>query len=164
MKKLKDAIISQNITIDDFVSNNDSVFECKYFIRSKNQNFQHLIIEISPELRKIFLSLEKVNIFWSRHYVKDFISITRCFKCLGFSHSRDKCDSQIFCSECGKEGHDYKSCKSDSGHKTCINCVRYNQKLNTNQTPVDTKHDAFYGSCPTLNRMKNLIMSKINYE
>jgi hypothetical protein len=165
MQYIKDSIISRNNTIEDFVKNNEScVFECKFLIKSKNINLQHLIIEVSPQLRKLLLSMEKVNILWHRHQVKDFILITRCFKCLGFSHSKSKCQLQVHCSECRKEGHDFKTCSSESSHKSCINCMRYNQSLKPNQNLVDAKHDAFYGNCPSLKRIKSLLISKINYE
>jgi hypothetical protein len=93
-------IIKQNEKIDDFLSdqNSEQHIICKFIIKSKSKIKSKnpklkLIIEVSPELRKIILNLNKLNIEWSRHSVKDFIYITRCFKCLGFGHSKNNCDS-----------------------------------------------------------------------
>jgi hypothetical protein len=167
IQEIKDSIISQNEIIEKYLNNNNEKdLNCKYLIKSKNPKLEHLIIEVSPELRKILLGLNKLNIGWSRHSVKDFISITRCFKCLGFGHTKSNCSAeQHNCSNCGVSGHSYTQCTSDTNHKTCVNCKKFNNSLkDQNINKFDVKHDALYSSCPSLLRMKSLITSKINYD
>lgn len=166
MKEIKESIITQNIEINNYMKeNNENDLITKFFIKSKNENFRHLIIETTPQLRKIIINAQKLNINWSRNSVKDFVSITRCFKCLGFGHSKNNCNVETEkCSACAGP-HNHINCKSKNKQKNCINCLKFNQNIkNSNFKPFDTNHDALYSECPSLKRIKNLIISKINYE
>lgn len=165
--EIKETIISQNQSLKTLIEDSEKEeLKIKYVLKARNPNFCHLIIETTPQVRKTILNLQKLNILWSRHAVKDFVSITRCFKCLGFGHTRDKCEANhINCSSCGTGGHSHKECSSSLSHKKCINCHKFNENnKNPNSSKIDEKHDALYSFCPSLLRIKNLIISKINYE
>ena len=165
MNEIKETIISQNDDIKQFITDNTTEeLITKFFVKSKNESFKHLVIEVTPGLRKVLINCQKLNIFWSRNTVKDFISITRCFKCLGFGHTRNHCTvSDDQCSTCAG-AHSHLNCKSKT-IINCINCLKHNQNnKNPNFIPFDTKHNALYSECPSLKRIKNLIISKINYE
>jgi hypothetical protein len=164
---IKEALIEQNIDIKNYLKKNDKEndLKIKYFIKAKNEKLCHLVIEVTAELRKIIINAQKVNIHWSRHSVKDFVSITRCFNCLSFGHSKDNCSVRAqICSQCTESGHSFKECSNESNHKTCINCKKFNSSIkNPNIKKYDTKHDALYGGCPSLSHIKTLITSKIDY-
>jgi hypothetical protein len=69
----------------------------KYSIESKNQNFKHSIIEVTPELRKVLIESKVLNINSMRcnvKDVKDLISIVRCFNCYGFRHIKIQCKNE----------------------------------------------------------------------
>jgi hypothetical protein len=147
----------------------NNTLSANLLVNRKNPKLKHLIIEVSPEIRKIILNINKLNIEWSRHSVKDFISVTRCFKCLGFGHSKNNCDSdQQFCSSCGQCGHIHTNCPlktSNSSIQICVNCKKYNDSVKNPETKkLDHKHNALYSRCPSLLRIKIIISSKINYE
>ena len=166
MEEIKESIVAQNEAINEYMkTTNSEVLKTKFFIKSKSENFKHLVIEVSPELRKIINNLQKLNINWSRNSVKDFISITRCFKCLGFGHTKANCDSKTeHCSTCAST-HSHQTCKAQQSGINCVNCLKYNEKIkNSNIKQLDTKHNALYSECPSLQRIKNLIISKINYD
>ncbi len=114
MQEIKESIVAQNETIKNHLSENEDDLICKYLIKSKNINHCHLVVEVSPKLRRIILELEKLNINWSRHSVKDFISITRCFNCLEFGHTKNNCNSETNCSNCGQSGHSHNDCNIKS--------------------------------------------------
>jgi hypothetical protein len=162
-----ESLIKQNYAIENYLKDKDIENEIKhkYNIRSKNENFKHTIIEVSPELRKLIISFGKISILWQKCSVNDFISIVRCFNCYGFGHIKSQCKNEKVCSSCSATDHSYTECKSKSGHKTCNNCRIYNSKLSENNLnkKVDEKHDALYKLCPTLIRIKNSVQSKIDY-
>jgi len=166
-QELQNSIINRNRDISSYLENknieNEMIF--KYFIRSKQQNLNHLVIEVTPELRKVFLNLQKINLLFTRNGVKDFVSITRCFNCLGFGHTKANCSSeQKSCSKCAHSGHSHNECTVSSVHHKYVNCFKYNSSLkNPNAKKYDTNHDAFHSFCPSLQYMKNLITSKIDY-
>ena len=116
MQTIKELIIAQNETIENYLnSNNENELNCKFLIKSKNTEFNHLVIEVSPQLRKLILRLEKLNIQWSRHSVRDFVSITRCIKFLAFGHTKGQCKApEEICSHCGQNGHTFKQCNTHS--------------------------------------------------
>jgi hypothetical protein len=166
MNSIKDTIIKQNQKISQYFTDKSSdELITKFFIKSKNENFKHLVIEITPALRQLIIETQKLNIYWSRHSVKDFISITRCFKCLGFGHTQSHCSLETdHCSQCAGT-HSHKNCKSKNAQKKCVNCLKFNQNIkNPNVRPFDVNHDALYSSCPSLLRIKSIITSKISYD
>jgi hypothetical protein len=54
MDVTKESIIAQNQLNNEHMSDNEDDLKCKYFIKSKNENYFHLVIEVSPKLRKSF--------------------------------------------------------------------------------------------------------------
>jgi hypothetical protein len=78
----------------------------KFFMKSKVTGRIHVILEVAPELYKEFMDKEKVNIGWIRCRVSKFLSVTQCFKCLGFNHTArdaDRCSGHQHCSHCSRE-------------------------------------------------------------
>jgi hypothetical protein len=146
---------------DYFEDRSSEELVMKFFIKSKNENFRHLVVETEPKLRKLKLESKKLNIFWSRNTVKNFISITRCFKCLGFRHSKNIWKSETEnCSSCADtHSHSHLNCKSKNSNENCINYPKFNQNCkNPNIPKLDVRHDALYRDCPSLKRIKNLII------
>jgi hypothetical protein len=123
------------------------------------------VIEVSPEMRKFILNLDKINIDYSCYNAKDYLSITWCFRCLGIGQSQKYClINTINCSHCGESGHSHNDCNSIVGHKRCINCKKFNEtNKNPNVRKYDTKHDALYGNCSTFIHIKSLMETKIDY-
>jgi len=135
----------------------------KFFTKAKSANLRNAVIEVSPNARKTLLSSGKVNIGWSRCIVADFISVTRCFKCLGFGHIAKYCSqTQQKCSNCAGD-HKHSDCDSSDNHKTCLNCVLLNSRTRNSKLYVDTKHSAMDNNCHCFKYQKSQTISKIDY-
>ena len=131
--------------------------------RTNRKDHQHIIIEVSPTLRKLLTALNKVRIGWSTIEVRDFILITRCFKCCGYGHIAANCKAaQQHCSHCAGD-HKFKDCTdvSDTTKNCCINCTNENKR--NNGTAIKTDHNAMDSNCPSFVRQKASIYSKTNY-
>ncbi len=163
--EFSEMLINRNEKIKNFIDNNvNEKITFKFMLKAKNPLFKHAVIEVTPELRKIIINLRKINVMLSRCDVEDFISIMRCFNCLGFGHLKKNCTNNLTCSQCAGSDHSHKECQSRANHKTCINCKKYNERIkNPNAIKHDINHDALYSECPSLKYIKNLIQSKINY-
>ena len=76
---------------------------------------------------KSYLSILKkgrVFIMWRSYRVREFLNITRCYKCHGYGHIAKYCNSpDQLCSLCGSKEHLRNDCPRKS-HPECINCIR----------------------------------------
>ena len=74
--------------------------------------------------------------------VYDDTTVSRCFQCNGFSHTKIRCPRPTICPICAKQ-HDVSTCKSQI--KECINCQNLR---NVHGFDVEINHPAFdYNNC-----------------
>jgi hypothetical protein len=157
-------IIEQNRHLNTAINDNDSDqnLKFKFSLKAKNPNLQHIVIETTPGIRKSIINNNYLNIQWNRCRCADFISIIRCFNCLGFGHFKKDCTAETHCSHCASTEHNHIDCKSN--FKKCINCEKYNLRIkNPKQKPLDSRHDCFNNSCPTFESIKSKIIEKIDH-
>ena len=110
-----------------------------------------MVIEVSPNLRRELLALCKLKIQWSIRKVEDFVSITRCLKCLGFGNIARFCQNQQKCLFCTGDHH-WKEC--DNKHsKCCSNCAKANTYIHDDNRKTNINHSAFSKEYPTLRRI-----------
>jgi hypothetical protein len=121
------------------------------------------VLEISAQMYNIIVNkLSSVYIGFRSCKVNEYINVFRCFKCCGFGHKADECKQISFsCGICG-EGHETNRCSAGTEKHLCVNCDRFN-KINKSVKKIDTNHSVFSSSCASLNRIKNIIKSRINY-
>jgi len=158
-------IEEQNPKINEILRNKNNSITYKFFIKSRTANRKHVVLEVSPAIYEVLVNEQKVNIGWLRCNVRKFVSVTRCFKCLGFNHTaknEERCLKRQFCSLCSGE-HKHNECQSQANHKTCINCVKFNERLRNPRLKVNTNHGALDPNCPCLQYQLNLIESKTDY-
>ena len=86
--KIKDTILHQN----NLSHIEDPVLNIK-FTKRTFEDSRHVVIEVSPNLRRELVALRKVKLHWNLCKVKDFVAITRCLKCLGFGHTSRFCQN-----------------------------------------------------------------------
>jgi hypothetical protein len=109
---IKSTILQQN----NLHHLNDSVLQKKFTKRSF-EDARHVVIEVSPGLRRELLTIHKLKLQWSMCEVVDFITITRCHKCLGFGHTTRFCQNQAKCSFCARDHH-----RNECENKHVIRC------------------------------------------
>ncbi|KAJ8912626.1 hypothetical protein NQ315_015138 [Exocentrus adspersus] len=80
--------------------------------------------------------------------VVERLEVTRCFKCLGYGHKRDKCNAEEdftnACIRCGKQGHKAVDCKEV---KYCLNCRAHRHTSGSGKCPdfrAAVRKDMFY--------------------
>ncbi|EFN68078.1 Uncharacterized 50 kDa protein in type I retrotransposable element R1DM, partial [Camponotus floridanus] len=82
----------------------------------------------------------RIYLLWRTYKIKEYIGVTRCFKCQGYGHTAKTCNSpDQICEICGGKDH----LKKDCGQKDkvqCINCTRSRRK--------DSKHNTKSKDCP----------------
>jgi len=157
-------IIKQNNSLNQIINeeNIDQNLKFKFSLNAKNPNLQHLIFETSPEVRKLIINSNYLNIEWNRCKCADFISIIRCYNCFGFGHFKRDCTAESHCSHCASTDHNHQSCNKN--YKKCINCEKFNSKIkNPNIKPLNTNHDCLNKSCPTYEFVKNKVLEKTDY-
>jgi hypothetical protein len=133
----KDADIKSTILQQNNLQHlTDSVLQKKFTKRSF-EDARHVVIEVSPCIRRELLTIHKLKLQWSMCEVVDFVSVTRCHKCLGFGHTARFCQNQVKCSICAD--HHRNDCENKHELR-CSNCTKANtyiqeenRKANINQ-------------------------------
>lgn len=117
--------------------------------KNKNSRMEsyNILVELDGSTYKSIMDQRTVNIHWQRCRVVDCLDLQRCFKCSGFNHKADRCNSKIACPRCSGE-HSLKDC--DSTVERCINCVTMNTKLSLK---LDVEHTVWSKHCKNHQRM-----------
>ena len=160
-KEVEDADIKNTILQENNLTHLDDSILQKKFTKRTFDDSRHVVIEVSPNLRRKLLAPHKLKLLWSMCEVEDFISITRCLKCLGFGHTARFCQNQSKCSYC-VEDHQWKEC----GNKRvirCSNCIKTNTYIHDESRKAKTNHSVFSKECPRLRRIESIIVSKTEY-
>lgn len=132
---------------------NDS-FKLRFKTGSKSKPTSNWVIQISPSLRSK-LNSNRIFIGYDAHHTKDFVPLSRCFKCQCFGHVSKYCQAkQDTCGHCGLDGHSFKECPSKSKNPICINCKRANK-------PHDHSNRA--NDCPAYKAALEICLKKIDY-
>jgi hypothetical protein len=140
-EELRDTIIQQNNLSHEV----DPILNVKFTKRSFNEARQ-VVVEVSPKLRRELINLAKVKVRWSMCRVKDFVAVTRCFKCLGFGHTSKYCQGQQKCSYCA-EDHHWKEC-GQKLHTRCSNGLKANSYIQEEGKKTNANHSVFSKGCP----------------
>jgi hypothetical protein len=153
---IKSTILQQN----NLLHLSDSVLQKKFTKRSF-EDARHVVIEVSPCLRRELLTIHKLKLQWSMCEVEDFITVTRCHKCLGFGHTARFCQNQAKCSFCAGDHH-----RNECANKheiRCSNCTKANTHIRDKSRKANTNHSVFSRECPRLRRIESIIISKTEY-
>jgi hypothetical protein len=156
-----------NHEIDDYLKNTkpediENEIKIMFKFRRKNpKNGDSYCLELSPSMRKIIMKTKRLFIDWNSHPIEDSLPIIRCYQCHGFGHKSSECKlTQEICGHCMGE-HKSSDCKTDRSQSHCINCDKYksNSKIKNN-----TNHSSYSHSCPSFTRIRNIVISRIDYE
>ncbi|XP_069701528.1 uncharacterized protein [Periplaneta americana] len=100
--EVKDLILQQN----NLTHLENPVIDIK-FTKAKFEDSRHLVMQVSPNIRRELLALQRIKLKWSMCRVEDFTIITRCLKCLRYGHTSKYCNNKQTCSYCAEE-HSWK--------------------------------------------------------
>lgn len=71
----------------------------------------NLVFSVSGRIFNRLMNFGRIFINFDSHRIREYTSITRCYKCQGFGHTSRVC-SKTICGHCVQEGHDFKTCKN----------------------------------------------------
>ncbi|XP_023234108.1 uncharacterized protein LOC111633731 [Centruroides sculpturatus] len=143
-------VLSTGMTMEEYAKE----IELKFQFGSREKRTVNWVIEVTPKVRQMLLPRKKINLGWSRCGIEDYINVAQCFKCCKIGHIAKNCpEKDIVCSQCGNN-HKYRDCPNK--HRVeCCNCKR--EKLR------EVSHNAFDKKCPLVQKVRRLIIAKIDY-
>lgn len=113
------------------------------------------LLEVSPEMRRLLIDLDRVYVDFSACTVRDYAQATRCYRCHWYGHPAKYCrEKDPVCGHCTKVGHEYKDCPTKSTAPKCPNCFRLNK---------DACHDVRDAQCPVYRRAVEAAVKRTNY-
>jgi len=117
----------------------------KFVYRGK-RNTKNLVIEVDPQTRQKTFNC-KLKIGWHICNMKDYIVVSRCFKCSRYNHKASEWRGQETSPLCMGD-HTLKACSASPSDFKCVNCVNFN-KYNGN-AKVSKHHSTLDKTCPSL--------------
>lgn len=130
-------------------------FKPSFKVGPRGKEHVHWVVECSPGLRKDIINRLRLYIAWVSCRVKDYVAISRCFKCQGLGHVGKYCKKeQNICGHCACEGHEVKNCPKIMERPICINCK--------NQKSSDT-HKVSDKNCPAYVKAMQQLIDKTDY-
>nr|CAI5833070.1 unnamed protein product [Callosobruchus analis] len=121
----------------------DETSHIKYVTKLKHFESTNLLIEVSPDLRKLILNKGYLYVGWKRCEVSDHIHILRCSKCCAYGHTAK---------------NKLAVCKSIS--EECVNCINFNKSGKRN---VATNHASNSKECTVFKNYIETLNSRIDY-
>ncbi|CAL7932973.1 unnamed protein product [Xylocopa violacea] len=95
----------------------------------REKDFVNWVVEVSSEIRKTINKRSKIFIGWNSCNIRDYMQVTRCFKCQSFGHISKHCQAKVdTCGHCGQDGHSFNTCPKKKQNPTCMNCKRANKE------------------------------------
>lgn len=132
---------------------NKIVLKHKYKINEGRVNW---IVQIPGKYYNRIIKQGRIYLQWRTYKIKDYIGVTRCFKCQGYGHIAKTCNSpDQICEICGGKDH----LKKDCGQKDkvqCINCTRSRRK--------DNKHSTKSKDCPEYIKQAEIYKSRLKWD
>lgn len=130
-------------------------FNLSFKTGDRTRSTVNWVVEVSPEVRDIFIKGGRVFIGWHACYVRDFTTVSRCYKCQSFGHVSKYCRAQVeTCGHCGVDGHCFSTCPNTNKQPTCVNCKRAKKPH---------EHSSRSKQCPAYKNAVETFLTKIDY-
>lgn len=82
-------------------------------------------MEVDPNLRKMIMSQDRLNVGFRSLVIKDYIVVSTCNKCHDLGHIMKYCpQKEQLCGHCGKDTHPSGECPVKERPKACIPCAK----------------------------------------
>lgn len=155
--ELKENEIIECLKVQNSYLENADIEMVKIFKSGLTKNRYSAILKIDGDHFKKIIEEEKVNIDWDKCYVKEYFSVSKCYKCYGYNHRADDCKNKRACIRCAGE-HNINECNSEI--IKCVNCFNANEKF---KLKLDVNHMASSNECAVFLRKVDAARKKINY-
>lgn len=135
----------------------EDVAAIKFCFRTgrKDQTETNWIMEVPPCVRTKLL-LGKLYISWNACKVRDYLAISRCYKCQNYGHVAKYCRvPHDISTHCAESGHATKECPNKAKHPSCVNCKKAGKKGD---------HAASNANCPMHKKALELLTARTSYE
>jgi len=153
---VEDDVIKDTIPHQNNLSRTEDPELNKKFTKWTFEDSRHVVVEVSPNLRRELVALRKIKRHWNMCKVEDFVVVTRCLKFLGFGHTSTFCQNQQKCSHCA-EDHHWKEC-GNRHQARCSSCLKANTYIHDEGKKVNTNHSVFSKGCPRMRRTESIII------
>jgi hypothetical protein len=116
------------------------------------------IVELHPAARAHFVKTERIYTTWRSHNIRDFLLVSRCYKCQRFGHIAKFCNSPRQCGFCASTDHESRDCEAreDKRAHKCANCTRSGIK--------EANHHTAESVCPIYKHRLQEAINSTNYE
>nr|CAI5866751.1 unnamed protein product [Callosobruchus analis] len=138
-----DKIASDILRRNKLEGADDKSLKVVTILKFKNSKNAHVVLEVSPQIRKNLLGRGFLYLGWKGCAVEEHLNIMQCNKCCLFGHLEKNCRSDKTVSLKCAGNHTMKSCSSDI--LKCINCTSDNSKFNTK---LNNDYSASDRACP----------------
>lgn len=112
----------------------EDVAAIKFYFRRdrKDSEETNWLMEVpaspTPQVREKLL-MGKVYISSNTCTVRNYIAVSRCYKCQGYGHVAKSCRINYeVCAHCAESGHSTRACKSKDKNASCVNCSKAGKK------------------------------------
>ncbi|CAK9799231.1 Uncharacterized 50 kDa protein in type I retrotransposable element R1DM [Anthophora plagiata] len=130
--------------------------EKEYKVEELKEDFIKINFIITGDKRCLNILLKMAEfLFWRSYRIREYINITRCYKCHGYGQIAKTCKTEDqFCITCGSKGHNKDECPCKEKPK-CGNCVRARRKY--------SNHDDKSKKSPEYVRQLELYRNRIQW-
>lgn len=150
---VNEEIITSLMAQNNFPENPNLKFEFKM----KNVKGCNVVLSLNHEAFHYIMKKGKVNIYWERFNIREFLKPLQCFNCGRFGHMAKYCRLHKRYGNCGSDEHVDAVCQSES---QCSNCHSYNVRFKTN---FDTRHGVRTKNCQTMEKEMENLRLRIDY-
>lgn len=165
-------LAENNASVKQLLTSGQEMLKHVITLRPKRNGDTSIVIETSPNIRKVLTSEGRIRFGMCVYDIADHIRITQCSNCTKFGHSAKFCNNgKIVCGICGLQ-HITKNCslfetrKSDrlaylnDSSKNCSNCSN-----SFKHKPNSHTHGAIdLSSCPLYKVQIERAKDRINYD
>ena len=98
---------------------------------NRNAEINNWVLEVTPDIRNALLKQDKVYLGWICLRIRDYVNVSRCYKCQEYGHVSKYCRAtKDTCGHCGRDGHKFKDCPNTEKDAICITCKRRGREHN----------------------------------